>query len=109
MDADSEKFTALGQGIVKGFALDLSQPDSIAPAFKQITDALGRIDVAIYNAAYFNVNYEDDVDAFIKGSNVNIVSMHATLSALIPQWKAAGRGVFLLSGGGFAIDGKQQL
>ena len=43
---------------------------------------------------------------FVEGTNVNIASMHVVFGALLPHWKAAGRGTFLLSGGGLADNGK---
>ncbi len=45
------------------------------------------------------------VEETIANVNINITSVHVAFNTLLPLWRAAGKGTFLLTGGGLGING----
>ena len=128
LDAAAAELTAKHGIIAKGFAADLSEPASIPDVLDSIRSYFGgEIDVCLYNACETHPRLPQDlIDRGIKNraespafhagaallessSAINITSMHVTFNVLVARWKAreneAKKGCFLLSGGGFAING----
>ena len=105
LDEAAAPFVSDGKKVY-GFSADFSKPESLKALIGEIFDKMGKIDVCIYNAAIGHVDYEASAADFSSAANVNVISMHALLSAVLPSWKAAGKGVFLITGGGYALDGK---
>jgi len=93
-----------GRAEVKVFTADFSVPAQVVTVLADIQASLGAIDVCIYNAAA-TAPFDATPEQLAAAINVNVVSMHSAYNTLLPQFKARGAGVFLLTGGGFALNG----
>ena len=88
------------------YECDLSMLESIPLVLDKIAVDLGPIDVAVHNAAYFNVSPADfTMEQLSTGLNINIGSLHVAFKALLPMWLSRGKGKFIISGGGLGLDG----
>lgn len=94
-----------GRALVKAFAGDLSQPETIAPLINRIHAELGSIDLIIYNATTIGLPYDAPIEKLISNVHINITSLHVAFNAALPLFKAAGKGAFFTSGGGFGVNG----
>jgi len=104
LDETSAAYKAKGR-TVKGFVGDLAKPKEVPALLQKIAAEFGPIDVAIYNATQGVVPYEAPIDEIESGIAINITSLHVAFNSLLPSWKAAKKGTFLLTGGGFGNNG----
>ena len=95
------EYAAVG-ATVRGFSIDLSAPETVAGVLGDIAAALGPIDVVVYNATTPRLDPSASLAELQAAVNVNITSVHVAFYTMLPLWKAAGKGTFLLTGGGFA-------
>ena len=70
-----------------------------------IAAALGPIDVVVYNATTPRLDPSASLAELQAAVNINITSVHVAFYTMLPLWKAAGKGTFLLTGGGLANNG----
>jgi 3-oxoacyl-[acyl-carrier protein] reductase len=90
---------------VFAFVADLSKPEEVVQVIQRIVSELGHIHVGIYNATQGIVPYDAAPEQFESAANVNITSMHSAFGALLPAWREAHSGRFLLTGGVFGNNG----
>jgi NAD(P)-dependent dehydrogenase (short-subunit alcohol dehydrogenase family) len=98
------KYTAAGH-TVAGVAADLSRSDALPAVLAGIVAAHGPVAVAHYNAAVLGVPFTAPPADVAAAIAVNVTSLHVAFNSLLPGFQAAGRGVFLLTGGGFGKNG----
>jgi len=104
LDDAAKKYTDRGLNVV-GYSVDLSNPQTIPPVISKIIADQGSLDVAIYNATHAILPYDVSLADLQAAVTINQTSLHYTFNTLLPIWKAAGKGVFLTSGGGLAGNG----
>eukprot|EP01038_Epipyxis_sp_PR26KG_P011066 gene11066-14853_t len=104
LNSTAQKYQEKGFS-VEGFACDLSIPESLPAVLNVVESKFGFIDVAIYNATSAILGFEESPEVYIKHCSINTVSIHVAFATLLPSWKAAGKGVFLMTGGGLANNG----
>ncbi|KAK9490629.1 hypothetical protein V1508DRAFT_359710 [Lipomyces doorenjongii] len=91
---------------------DLSDPLSVASAFKQVRDSLGEPNVVIYNAFARRSVPEDDAfslatSAFQEDLAVNVSSLYAALQETVKGWRhvANSHKVFIFTGNALNVAG----
>ena len=96
-----------GRQNVHPFAVDLSKPEQVQAMFLQVQKQFGGIDVVVYNATTASFSSYDavPVQACIDAAMVNQASLWAAYYAVLPFFKAAGKGAFLTTGGGLSGNG----
>jgi len=94
-----------GKANVKAFVGDLSKPDTIPDLINRIYSEMGSIDVVLYNATSIAVAYDAPLEQLISNTHINVTSLHAAFNAALPVFRAAGKGAFFTSGGGFGTNG----
>lgn len=106
---DSLAQTLEGEGITaRGFAADISRPETVTAALRSITDALGPIDVLEFSPADPSLapvdvlevtmeNLQPQLDFYLGGA-LNAVG------AVLPGMIAAGEGTVLITTGGGSIS-----
>ena len=106
-DAAARHNKTLGEGTVKGFAFDLTNPAGVKDFLASISAAFGLpIKVVYYNAVKFNLPHDAPADEVVAGCNVNFATLWTAFGAVLPEWLASeGGGGFIMSGGGLASNG----
>jgi len=107
LDAAAAKYNLkLGEGTVKGFSFDLANVAGVKDLMASIATDMGSpIKVVYYNAAKFSLPFDASPEEVIAGCSVNFATLWSTFGAMLEEWTASGGGVFLMSGGGFALNG----
>ena len=93
--------------VVKTFACDAGDPDSLKAALQSVHSELGQIDVAIYNAdlAQFGTLDEVSETQFEQSWRVGALGLFATAKFLGPQMSERGSGTIIVSGATAALRG----
>ncbi|MEJ0045425.1 MAG: SDR family NAD(P)-dependent oxidoreductase [Rhodospirillales bacterium] len=94
----------------KGAPADTADEAELRGAITALEDALGPIEVLIYNAAAMHPGLPSQTTAeqAIADFRVNVVGALIAAQAVAPTMIAAGRGSILLTGGGFALQPSAQ-
>jgi len=90
---------------VQPIAIDLADPDAIAPAFRTVREKMGDPDVLIYNAARWHEAAAMNLspDTFARDLGLSVGAALACAQQVFPAMKAVGRGTLLFTGGGLAL------
>ena len=93
--------------VVKAFACDAGDPDSLQGALKSVQSELGQIDVVIYNADLAQFGTLDEVSEvqFEQSWRVGALGLFATAKLLGPQMAERGSGTIIVSGATAALRG----
>jgi NAD(P)-dependent dehydrogenase (short-subunit alcohol dehydrogenase family) len=111
---DQSKLDALAKSLddegirARGFAADVSRPETVTTAIRSITDALGPIDVLEFSPANPDLapvdvlavtpeNLQPQIDFYVGGAL-------AAVGAVLPDMIAAGSGTILVTTGGGSIS-----
>lgn len=96
--------TALAEANIesRGFVADVTDESQIAAAFSQVREALGQIDVLIYNAGVIAPvsAAEATVELTRAHLDVNIIGAIASAQQVIPEMVERGQGTIFFTGGG---------
>jgi NAD(P)-dependent dehydrogenase (short-subunit alcohol dehydrogenase family) len=96
-----------GGGTALGLAVDLTDPDAVAHAFRRIRRELGAVGMLIQNAAFMVRGAFLDVppDAFRQGFELNVMSTVHCCRESLPEMVARGGGVVVLIGATGSLRG----
>lgn len=103
----SELAAELGQD-ARAFACDVSDADSVATAFAQAHDALGPVDVLVFNAgsgSWGNIE-EITAEAYEQSWRVNSLGLFLTSKQVIGGMKERGSGNIVVVGATASLRGK---
>ena len=92
----------------KAFACDVSDPGSIARAFGEVRDALGDVDVLLYNAGSGVFGTIDEISAedFERAWQINARGLFLCAKEVIGKMREAGAGSILVTGATASLRGK---
>lgn len=87
------------------FVADAGNESALRTALAAIQTQLGAPDVLVYNAAIPKMQnlLHETLDSLTADFKVNVAGALAATQAVLPAMRAAGKGVILLTGGGFAM------
>lgn len=77
---------------------DVSEGAQVADAVAKTTEAFGRLDIAVNNAGWTNVNsplMETDEATFRKIYDINVLSIFHMTKACVPLWREQGGGTMI--------------
>jgi short-subunit dehydrogenase len=94
----------------KGAPADAGDEAELRGAITAVADALGPIEVLIYNAAALHGGLPSKLsaDEAVADFRVNVVGALVAAQAVAPAMIAVGRGTILFTGGGFALQPSPQ-
>ncbi|MEM9188059.1 MAG: SDR family NAD(P)-dependent oxidoreductase [Myxococcota bacterium] len=91
----------------RGFACDAGDPAALDATFGQIAEALGPVDVLLWNAgnAEFG-SFEDVTFAQMESAwRLNTLGLHAAAKLVTPEMKKKGRGAIVVTGATASLRG----
>ena len=106
---DGEKLAALAGEIegARGYATDVTDPDSVTASCERIAAELGAPSVLVHNAGNAAFGSIMDVTAEVMESawRVNTLGLHLCARAVIPGMLEAGKGTILVTGATASVRG----
>lgn len=92
----------------KGYACDVTNPDSISKTVASIEKDLGPIDCLVYNAGNGVWKQWDEIPIsdFEKGFQTNVSGLLKTSQEIVPKMVARGEGTVLITGATASLRGK---
>jgi len=92
----------------KAFACDVSDPDSIAKAFAQVREQMGRVEVVLYNvgSGVFGPFGDVGVDDFELSWKINARGLFLVANEVVGPMREAGSGAILVTGATASLRGK---
>ncbi|MGI3211771.1 SDR family oxidoreductase [Roseovarius tibetensis] len=88
---------SLGEAAI-AIGCDVSDGAQVADAVARTTEAFGKLDIAVNNAGWTNVNsplMETDEATFRKIYDINVLSIFHMTKACVPMWRDQGGGVMI--------------
>lgn len=85
---------------------DVTNPDSMNAAFREIIAKTGTPDVVVYNVATMTMEKPSELtpEAVVDTLPLNFFGALNTVAPVLPEMRKRGTGTLLFTGGGFAIE-----
>lgn len=92
----------------RGYAIDVTDNNSVREAFDAIAQEQGPVDMLIYNAGNARWGNVDSVQAddLLPGFDVNVAGLIRGVQAVLPSMRSAGQGSVIVVGAGAALRGR---
>jgi short-subunit dehydrogenase len=89
-----DQLDAVAAGTMTVVPVDVTDRDALDAAATQVVDALGEIDMVVYNAGYWEQMDAAawDRDLFARHVEVNLLGLNNCVGAVLPEMVRAGRG-----------------
>lgn len=88
------------------YQADVTNPDSMNAAFREIIAKTGTPDVVVYNVATMTMEKPSELtpEAVVDTLPLNFFGALNTVAPVLPEMRKRGTGTLLFTGGGFAIE-----
>ncbi|MEO0914887.1 MAG: SDR family NAD(P)-dependent oxidoreductase [Pseudomonadota bacterium] len=99
---------AMGFSDARGYACDVTDGAAVADVFTAVAEDLGPVDTVVYNAGSGAWGSVDDVSPEDLGRNmeINATGLMRVAQAVLPVFRAEGRGNIVVIGAGAATRGR---